>query len=52
VKNNLQKKQQSMDSNGIGLNNIVHRYGFITDKKVEITEDGTCFIVSLPLIFE
>jgi hypothetical protein len=52
VKNNLQKKQQSMDSNGIGLNNIVHRYGFITDKKVEITEDGTSFIVSLPLIFE
>jgi hypothetical protein len=52
VKNNLQKKQQNIDSNGIGLNNIVHRYGFLTDKKVEITEDSTSFIVSLPLILE
>ncbi len=52
VKNNLQKKQQNIDSNGIGLNNIVHRYGFITDKKVEITEDGANFIVSLPLIVD
>lgn len=52
VKNNLQKKQQNIDSNGIGLNNIVHRYGFITDRKVEITEDGANFIVSLPLIVD
>jgi hypothetical protein len=50
VRNNLQRKQLVNDSNGIGLNNIVHRYSLITPKSVEIVDDDKDFIVSLPLI--
>ncbi len=50
VTNNLQKKQTVADSSGIGLNNIVHRYSFVSDQEVEITDDGHSFSVSLPLI--
>lgn len=50
VKNNLQRKIIMNDSNGIGLNNIIHRYSFLTDEEVEIVDDGIDFYVSLPLL--
>lgn len=50
VKNNLQHKTLTNDSNGIGLNNIVHRYSYLTNQLVDIEDNGTDFIVRLPLI--
>jgi len=38
------------ESNGIGLNNIVHRYSFLTESEVEITETNDEFTVALPLL--
>ncbi len=50
VKNKIQRKATSADSNGIGLNNIVHRYSFVTDKPVQIEDNGIEFCVRLPLL--
>lgn len=50
VSNNLQRKQVMNESNGIGLNNIVHRYHLLCREPVEITDTGSCFEVSLPLL--
>jgi LytS/YehU family sensor histidine kinase len=50
VRNNLQRKSVMHESNGIGLNNIVHRYSFLTDEPVDIYDDGIHFSVGLPLI--
>lgn len=52
VKNNLQPKLVNTNSNGIGLNNIVHRYSFYTDSEVNIINDENDFRVELPLIIE
>jgi two-component system, LytTR family, sensor kinase len=50
VSNNLQKKNQINESTGIGLDNIRNRYKLIGDGKVEVTENGSNFTVSIPLI--
>ena len=51
VENNLQPKRiLSEKSPGIGLDNICRRYEFLTDKKVQVKENGS-FIVRLPKIF-
>jgi LytS/YehU family sensor histidine kinase len=50
VRNNLQRKSVMHESNGIGLNNIVHRYSFLIDEPVDIYDDGIHFSVGLPLI--
>lgn len=50
VKNKIQRKVAPADSNGIGLNNIVHRYSFVTDKPVQIEDNGIEFCVRLPLL--
>ena len=51
VKNNLQKKNViSEESSGIGLKNIIERYGYLSDHEVHIVEDLTSFVVRLPLI--
>jgi two-component system, LytTR family, sensor kinase len=50
VRNNVQPKLGHTDSNGIGLNNIVHRYQLLTSEQVEIVDDGEEFMVSLPLL--
>ena len=52
VKNNLQPKNEEIDSTGIGINNIVNRYRLISDKKVEVIKTGSEFIVGLPYILE
>lgn len=50
VSNNLQKKNQVNESTGIGLNNIRNRYKLLGNGQVEVTENGSDFTVSIPLI--
>jgi len=50
VSNNLQKKKQVNESTGIGLDNIRNRCKLLGNGQVEVTESGTSFTVSIPLI--
>lgn len=50
VKNNLQPKQVIKKSSGVGLSNIVQRYGLLSDRKVTIDKTNYEFIVTLPLL--
>jgi sensor histidine kinase YesM len=50
VRNNLQKKNQVMDSTGVGLQNIKDRYRMLTDKAVEVITSQQYFTVLLPAI--
>jgi hypothetical protein len=50
VSNNLQKKNQLNESTGIGLDNIRNRYKLLSERQVEVTENGSNFTVSIPLI--
>lgn len=50
VRNNLQKKNQVMDSTGIGLQNIKDRYRMLTDKEVEVIASQQYFTVALPVV--
>jgi two-component system, LytTR family, sensor kinase len=50
VSNNLQKKNQVNESTGIGLDNIRNRCRLLGNGQVEVTENGSNFTVSIPLI--
>ena len=50
IQNQLQKRSDVTESSGIGLRNIQMRYSYFTDDKIEISNDGSKFMVSLPLI--
>ena len=50
IKNNLQKKNQVMNSTKVGLQNIKNRYSFFSEQKVEVFATADSFVVSLPLI--
>ncbi|WP_299457038.1 sensor histidine kinase [uncultured Microscilla sp.] len=50
VQNNLQVRQQPEASLHIGLNNILSRYVFFTDIKVEVSKTPALFMVKLPLL--
>ena len=50
VINNLQLKTGVEESTGLGLNNIVKRYQFLSDKPVQIENNNEFFKVSIPLI--
>lgn len=50
VSNNLQKKNQSYESTGIGLENIRNRYLLLDGRPIEVEEGPACFTVSIPLI--
>ena len=50
VENNLQKKEVLQDRRGVGLQNIVNRYGLISERKVLIDEDNTFFKVKIPIL--
>lgn len=50
VKNNLQPKELPKYSSKLGLRNIRSRYGYLSDKEVEIVENENQFIVKVPLI--
>jgi two-component system, LytTR family, sensor kinase len=48
VRNNLQKKNQVMDSTGVGLQNIRDRYRMLTEQDVEVIASQQYFTVILP----
>jgi two-component system, LytTR family, sensor kinase len=50
VRNNLQKKNQVMDSTGVGLDNIRARYQMLTDKEVKISASDKEYKVIVPFI--
>ncbi len=50
VRNNLQKKNQVMDSTGVGLSNIRSRYRMLTGKEVEVIASQQYFTVALPIM--
>ncbi len=50
VENNLQLKNQVMNSTKMGLQNIRKRYRFFTDSTVVVMETKEFFAVSLPLL--
>ena len=50
VSNNLQIKNQMIESTGIGLENIRNRYKLLGDREVKVVESGESFTVSIPLI--
>jgi len=50
VQNDLQKKEVLQDRRGVGLQNIVSRYGILTQRNVLIEETATVFAVHLPIL--
>ena len=50
VSNRIQPKVMEEESSGVGLANLTERYRLQWDKKVEIFDDGTNFVVTLPLV--
>ncbi len=50
VSNNLQIKNQLIESTGIGLQNIRNRYKLFSNDEVKVDESGDSFTVSIPLI--
>jgi LytS/YehU family sensor histidine kinase len=50
VTNNLQRKEVGAPSSGFGLKSISSRYAYLTDKPVQVDEDGSFFSVKIPLI--
>ncbi|MHA6280079.1 2TM domain-containing protein [Salinimicrobium sp. CAU 1759] len=50
VENNFQKKEVLGNRNGVGLQNIVERYGLVTHRKVLIDKDPKIFAVKLPIL--
>lgn len=50
ITNNLQKKEVLQDRKGVGLQNIVNRYGILTKRKVLVEENEKEFKVLLPIL--
>ncbi|MCA6423090.1 MAG: histidine kinase [Flavobacterium sp.] len=50
VANNLQKKEILQERKGVGLQNIVNRYGLISERKVLVEETQTEFKVKIPIL--
>ena len=50
IENNYQKKDVLQDRQGVGLDNIINRYGIITNRKVLIEQNEQTFTVKLPIL--
>jgi sensor histidine kinase YesM len=50
VGNNMNKRSGKQPGAGMGLNNIVSRYGMVSEKEVMINNSGTDFTVAIPVI--
>ncbi|MEX0998225.1 MAG: 2TM domain-containing protein [Flavobacteriaceae bacterium] len=50
VENDLQRKEVLKTRKGVGLQNIINRYGILTHRKVEILENEQLFQVRLPIL--
>jgi sensor histidine kinase YesM len=50
IQNDFQKKEVLQDRQGVGLTNIVNRYGIITNRKVLIQQNEETFTVKIPIL--
>ena len=50
VSNNINPKSETENSHELGLKNIISRYKFLTDAKVELNNNSNIFEVKLPLL--
>ncbi|WP_348825276.1 2TM domain-containing protein [Flavobacterium aestuarii] len=50
IQNDLQKKEVLQDRQGVGLQNIVNRYGIVTNRKVVIEQNEQNFTVKIPIL--
>lgn len=50
VQNNLQKKEVLKNRNGVGLQNIVNRYGMLTKRHVLVDANKDFFKVKIPIL--
>ncbi|MBD3582602.1 2TM domain-containing protein [Flavobacterium selenitireducens] len=50
VENQLQKKEVLQDRQGVGLQNIVDRYGIMTRRKVLVEQTNNLFAVKIPIL--
>jgi len=50
VKNNLQAKQFLNKNTGVGLSNIRQRYSLLTNRKVNINQSESEFVIALPML--
>ncbi len=50
VENNIQEKTILEKSTRVGLQNIINRYGLLTDRQVEVIRSGGLFTVKIPLL--
>jgi hypothetical protein len=50
VQNDYQKKDVLQDRQGVGLQNIINRYGIITNRKVLIEQNEKTFTVKIPIL--
>ena len=52
IENNIQLRTDKAESSKMGLTNIQSRYSYFADKKVEISNNGEIFKVTLPLMLK
>lgn len=50
IQNDFQKKEVMQSRQGVGLQNIVDRYGIITNRKVLIEQNEKTFTVKIPIL--
>lgn len=50
VRNNLRRRQGSIDGTGTGLSNVKQRYAILSDRPVDVIETREHFLVALPLL--
>lgn len=50
VRNNLNRKNSTLPSHGVGLANIAAKYSLIGSESISFTEDAGYFVVRLPLL--
>lgn len=50
IENDLQRKEVLKTRKGVGLQNIINRYGIITNRKVEILDNEHIFKVRIPVL--
>lgn len=50
IQNDFQKKDVLQDRQGVGLQNIINRYGIISKRKVLIEQNDRHFSVSIPIL--
>jgi hypothetical protein len=50
IQNDFQKKEVMHSRQGVGLQNIVDRYGIITNRKVLIEQNEKTFTVKIPIL--